>query len=345
MRFALIAVLAAARMAAAAPALTLIQDTLYKADGTRFDGLVQIDWKSFQAGGGLEVPQQSVSVKVTLGQLRVSLIPTTNAPKPVTYAVKFNSDGKTQFVEYWAVPPSSAPLRLKDVRTQPVAGAITSGSAVITDITGLRSELDVRPAKGSAFLTSRAAVINTSGALDAALGNPGDCVRVDGTSGPCGDASSLIFVDSENPSGTLDGINRVFTLSAVPASPGSLHLFRNGLLLKQGAGYTLEGSVITYNGTVPPQQDDTLQAWYRIASTGSDTVQFSESEMPSGAVDGANAAFTLQSAPLPATSLQMFRNGILQKADLDYTLTSNVVTFLPVAVPQPGDVIQASYRR
>src|SRR5687768_17921435 len=29
--------------------LTVVQDVLYKADGTRFDGIAQISWKSFQA--------------------------------------------------------------------------------------------------------------------------------------------------------------------------------------------------------------------------------------------------------------------------------------------------------
>src|SRR4051794_33072215 len=128
MRFALIAVLAAAaQLAGAAPALTLIQDTLYKADGTRFDGLAQIDWKSFQAADGSEIPQQSVTVRITFGQLRVSLVPTTNALRPATYSVKFNSDGKTQFTEMWAVPPSSTAVRLKDVRSQVSAGPITTG--------------------------------------------------------------------------------------------------------------------------------------------------------------------------------------------------------------------------
>jgi hypothetical protein len=345
MRFALIAMLAAVRMAAAAPALTLIQDTLYKADGTRFEGVAQIEWKGFQAADGSEIPQQSISVKISLGQLRVLLVPTTNTAKPAPYSVKFNSDGKTQFVEYWAVPPSAAKLRLKDVRTQPIAGALTTGSAEIVDITGLRTELDVRPVKGDGFLASRAAVINPSGTLDGAIGNPGDCVRVDGTSGPCGDSGSLVFVDSENPSGAMNGSNCVFTLAALPAHPGSLHLFHNGILLKQGAGYTLSGSVITMAAGSPPQPGDTLQAWYRLATAGTDTVQFSESETPAGVVDGANTVFQLQSVPLPASSLQLFRNGLLQKAGSDYSLSGSIVTFVPEAVPQPEDVLQASYRR
>jgi hypothetical protein len=345
MRFTLIAVLAAAQIAAAAPALTYIQDTLYKADGTRFEGVAQIEWKSFLAADGSEVPQKNLSIKIVMGQLRVALVPTTNALRPVNYVVRFNSDGKTQFVETWAVPPSSVTLKLRDVRTQqPVAGEVTTGSGTIADISGLRSELDVRPAKGAAYRAARTAVINTSGALDGALGNPADCVRVDGTSGPCG-ASALTFVDSDVPAGPKDGVNRVFTLAGTPATAGSLHVFRNGMLLKQGAGYTLSGAVITMDPIETPQPSDTLEAWYRLPSAGTDTIQFAESETPGGAVDGTNGVFTLEVAPLPPASLQVYRNGLLQKAGLDFSLSGNTVTFLPVAIPQPGDVIQASYRR
>src|SRR5688572_15945919 len=117
MRFALIAALLVGRCAGA-PALTTIQDTLYKADGTRFEGVAQIEWKSFQATDGSEIPQQTLNVKEIAGNLRVALVPTRDAVKPTAYTVKFNSNGKTQFVEFWSIPPSTAKLRLKDVRIQ-----------------------------------------------------------------------------------------------------------------------------------------------------------------------------------------------------------------------------------
>ncbi len=345
MRFALIAILAATRIAVAAPVLTQIQDTLYKADGARFEGVAQVEWPTFRAADGTEVPQQVISVRITLGQLRIALVPTTNAAAPVNYTVRFNSDGRTQFVETWAVPPSAVALKLRDVRaSQPAVGEVATGPATIADIAGLRAELDVRPAKGPAYRAVRAAVINTSGALDAAIGNPADCVRVDGTSGPCG-ASALTFVDSDVPAGIKNGGNRTFTLAGTPATPGSLHVFRNGMLLKQGAGYTLLGNVITMEPSETPQSTDTLEAWYRLPSAGTDTIQFAESETPAGIIDGTNVRFTLETAPLPPASLQMYRNGLLQKVGLDYSLSGNTVTFLPVAVPQGGDVIQASYRR
>ena len=36
--------------------------------------------------------------------------------------------------------------------------------------------------------------------------------------------------------------------------------------------------------------------------------------------------------------------GLLQKEGVDYTLAVNTVVFLPISVPRPGDILQASYR-
>ena len=345
MRFALIAAFLVGRCAAA-PALTTIQDTLYKADGTRFEGVAQIEWKSFQAADGSEIPQQTLSVKVIAGNLRVALVPTRDAVKPTAYTVKFNSNGRTQFVEFWSVPPSAAKVRLKDVRTQPGgAGAITDGGPVsISDVSGLRAELDARALKGVGFANQRTAVINGSGALDGALGNAGDCIHVDGTSGPCG-FGGLQFVDGETPSGEIDGLNANFTLTGIPSPPTSLALYRNGILLREGTAYTISGSSIEMMQSSIPTPGDILQAWYRLPSSGTSTILFSEGESLGGIIDGANRTFTLQNAPSPAASLQVFRNGVLQKSGVDYTLSGSVISFLPVSAPQPGDILQVSYRR
>ena len=55
-------------------------------------------------------------------------------------------------------------------------------------------------------------------------------------------------------------------------------------------------------------------------------------------------SFTLAWTPSPTTSLQVFRNGILQKQTLDYTLTGSAIQFVAGAIPQMGDVLLASYR-
>jgi hypothetical protein len=331
----------------AAPALTTIVDTLYKADGTRFEGIAQIEWRSFQAADGSEIPQQTLNVKVVSGNLRVALVPTVNASKPVTYTVKFNSNGRTQFTEYWSVPASTTPLRLQNVRSQSQAGPITSPeAATIDDITGLRTELNVRPVKGNAFANSRAAVINASGSLDGAIGNAQDCIRVDGTSGPCGGGSGggPLFVDDETPSGPVNGVNASFTLAGAPTPASSLFLYRNGLLMRQGIGYTLSGSTITVLAGSIPSTGDSLQAWYRIPGASTQTINFTENETPAGVVNSSNALFTLESAPSPASSLQLYRNGVLQKSGMDYVLSGKTVTFSSWAIPEPGDVLQVSYR-
>lgn len=60
-------------------------------------------------------------------------------------------------------------------------------------------------------------------------------------------AGNHTHVWNEVPTGQIDGIVSVMTLAAIPAS-GSLMLFRNGLLLRAGAGndYALVGAVITF---------------------------------------------------------------------------------------------------
>ena len=49
-------------------------------------------------------------------------------------------------------------------------------------------------------------------------------------------------------------------------------------------------------------------------------------------------------APAPSTSLAVYRNGILQKAGQDFSVSGAAITFVAAAVPQPGDTLLASYR-
>lgn len=77
---------------------------------------------------------------------------------------------------------------------------------------------------------------------------------------------------------------------------------------------------------------------------GGGTPTFVDGDLPSGIVDGNNATFALTAAPAPATSLSLYRNGVLQKLSLDYTATGNSIQFVAAATPQPGDTLLASYR-
>jgi hypothetical protein len=80
---------------------------------------------------------------------------------------------------------------------------------------------------------------------------------------PGGNQNVVYYADNEIPSGTINGSNATFTLTATPTPSVSLTLYRNGVLLKQGADYTLTGSIITFGGGEIPQTGDLLLASYR----------------------------------------------------------------------------------
>jgi hypothetical protein len=260
-----------ASTALAGPPLTTIQDVLYKADGTRFAGTLTISWTSFEAIDTSAIASQVTTVTVTGGNLRVQLVPTTTAVPAANYSVKYTSDGRIQFSETWAVPSSVGPLRVRDVRiasTQPgVAGAVVAPPTVQeSDVAGLISDLGARPLKGPGYAAGRVTAVNPTGSLDSVTGSPSDCVRVDGSSGPCGGAQPA-FVDGESPSGIADGANATFTLSAFPNPGSSLAVYRNGVLQKLAQDYNLTGNSVQFVTAAVPQPGDTLLASYRLTDT------------------------------------------------------------------------------
>ena len=259
----------------AQPPLTIIQDTLYKADGTPFNGLLIISWNSFQADNQANVVAQTLTVRVIDGYFRVQLAPTGDANPPSSYTVTYNSDGKVQFQETWVVGTSSTPLTIAAVRTSTTS--IPSNNSPVqpspqtpipeSAVTGLTNDLSLRPMKGTGFAPGSVALINSTGAIDAVIGNPSDCVFVDGSSGPCGGAGPL-FSDGEVPGGTVNGNNTTFTLANAPSPAAGLALFRNGIAQKATVDYTLTGSTVQFLTGAVPQPGDTLLAWYRLPPAG-----------------------------------------------------------------------------
>ena len=59
----------------AAPPLTTIQDTIYKADGTKFNGTAVISWLPFDASDSSKIGLQSLTVSIVNGNFRVQLVP------------------------------------------------------------------------------------------------------------------------------------------------------------------------------------------------------------------------------------------------------------------------------
>jgi hypothetical protein len=344
-----------AGVAPAEPPLTLIQDILYKADGSRFHGLLIIEWKTFDASDQSVIARNQITQLVHNGVLSVRLVPTTTAATSTYYLVKYVTLGSLQFTEAWAVRPSTTPLKVADIRIpDPILGPGEPPQArpiLIEEVTGLRQELDARARIGSGYTTDRAAWITSSGELAGVSGAVADCVKVDGTSGPCGTGGGgpttpvPTFVDFETPAGLMDGSNAVFTLSQVPNPPESLQMFRNGLLQKQSVDFSLSGNAVTFIPAAVPTIGDILLASFRVTGAGGSPVPgFVDAETPSGVLDGSNLTFTLAQSPYPASSLVLFRNGLFQKSTVDYSVTGNTISFLPESAPQTGDILLASYR-
>ena len=334
----------------AIPTLTVVQDTLFTADGRRFNGVVTISWQGFEASDTSTVAAETRRLRITNGALYVQLVPTTNANTPAIYNVQYTSQDGLQYSEAWAVPPGILPVRVRDVKVTP--GTVT-GSAPglattvqISDVTGLQNALNIRLTSGPAFSFSRVAIINPTGSIDGATGNLSDCLHVDGSSGACGSGGSGMsgtFVDGEIPSGTLDGVNTTFTLANAPIPISSLALFRNGLLLRQSIDYTVSARSVAFLTGAVPQPGDVLLASYRI-SVNLTSIGFVDSEVPSGSVNGTNTVFTLSQTPLPASGVSVYRNGLRLAGAVDYTISGNMITFASSVVPQAGDLLLCSYR-
>lgn len=257
----------------AAPPLTTIQDTLYKADGSPFAGTVTITWKTFTAADASSIPMNAITMQITNGVLRLRLVPTTNASAGAYYLARFNSEGKAQFSEIWSVPASSTPVTVRDIRVTSTSSTNAGGgntgapsTILLSDVQGLNEALADRPTKAAGYAGGRALAVDINGELTAVLGASSDCVRVDGTSGACGSATPLAFVDLETPSGAVDGANRNFLLSQAPYPASSVHLYRNGILQKQSVDYSVSGNMVTFQTASTPQPGDLLSVSYRTAA-------------------------------------------------------------------------------
>jgi len=79
-------------------------------------------------------------------------------------------------------------------------------------------------------------------------------------------------------------------------------------------------------------------------STGLNTANFADKEVPSGSINGANTSFVLANTPTSGTE-HVYLNGILQEAGAgnDYTISTNTITML--TAPLAGEKIRVTYRK
>jgi hypothetical protein len=305
--------------------LTAIRDTVTNANGSPFNGTVIISWNGFTAPTGGTIAPHSTSAHIYNGVLSVLLVPSTTASSGASYLATYNSnDGTVTWTETWQVPPSLTPLTLDQVRVPQGGtggGPGTIGVPIpISDVINLTSTLSTINAAISSLTTTVNALSSGSGV------NP-------------------LFTDGETPSGLVNGSNTTFTLAGTPVPAASLELYRNGLVQTSGVDYSLSGNTISFLSAAAPQSGDILQAYYRLVGPGQ-AASFSDKETPGGLMNGVNMTFSLQSAPNPALSLKLYRNGTLLQQGVDYTLSGMIITFANLNTPpHTGDVLAAYYRR
>ncbi len=191
-----------------------------------------------------------------------------------------------------------------------VGPAPSTAPIQIGDVTGLANALAVRPTEGAGFSIGRTAIINPSGQIDAAAGNLGDCMHVDGSSGACGTGTSggtggilPLYSDAEIPAGVENGVNTTFTLLFAPSPATSLIVFRNGLLQTHGFDYSLTGNVVTFLAGSLPQTGDELVASYRYANPNNVLGTLTAAQVicsSAGAATSAIVATSLGSCTIPA---------------------------------------------
>jgi hypothetical protein len=176
----------------------------------------------------------------------------------------------------------------------------------ISEVVGLTNALALLPQKGVNFALGRAAVIDTSGMIDGASGSLGDCVRVDGSSTPCGGNTGGIlplYSDNEVPSGAINGLNTTFTLANTPSPTTSLLVYLNGLLMNQGLDYTISGNTIMFALASAPQAGDTVLASYRYANPNNPLGSLTSPQVVCstvGTTTSNTASSTLGTCTLPA---------------------------------------------
>lgn len=186
---------------------------------------------------------------------------------------------------------------------------------------------------------ANAPVTITAGGFGYFIGiGPLNCVADLGGGGVVPPITDPTWVNAEVPSGTINGVNPAFSLSQAPSPGLSLKLFLNGLCLTAGIDYTLSVSNLTM--LTVPQIGDALIAFYRTSNGMG--INFGDQQTPVGAIDGSNKVFTLSFSPSPGASMELYLNGVLQTAAVDYSLAANNITY--VTAPSIGDAHVAWYR-
>lgn len=143
--------------------------------------------------------------------------------------------------------------------------------------------------------------------------------------------------------GTVDGSNKVFTISFEPVS-NSIAVFLNGGINYLTTEFTISGTTITFD--TAPALGQIPYAWYVVMDPSSVNPLAAQQEKPTGVVDGSNDTFTLLGKSADKMSMLVLKNGSVSYENewsLIQTPTSSQIKFLPGYVPEIGQSVYVFY--
>lgn len=167
----LIAPLGLCGRAQAQVAMTTVQDTVYRADGTQASGTVVVTWPTFTTAAGQAVAAGNTSATIgPNGALSVALTPNAGAtPTGTYYTAVFHLDDGTTSQQYWVIPVSATPVTLSAVENDVLPTSVAMQTAS-------RAYVDAQIAQVTGQATGTTYVPTTGGTMTGPLVLPGDPV-------------------------------------------------------------------------------------------------------------------------------------------------------------------------
>src|SRR5574341_1462623 len=136
-------ILAFVRLPALALAGTRIQDTVKYADGTLAGGRAEVPlFTPFFTPGNEPIGASKQTVTIINGVVDITLEPNDTAtPSGTSYAVRFYLTRGT-YLQYWVVPTSAAPLKIKDVAVSTIpTPALTIALSQLNSLAAVKGDL------------------------------------------------------------------------------------------------------------------------------------------------------------------------------------------------------------
>jgi len=167
----IMALLGACCGAAAQVAMTTIQDTVYRADGTPAGGTIVLSWPAFTTAAGQAVAAGNTSVTLgPNGALSLALTANVGAtPDGSYYTAVLHLDDGTTSQQYWVVPVSATPVTLQAIESQVLPTSVAMQTAS-------RAYVDAKIAQVQSGGTGTTYVPTTGGTMTGPLVLPGDPV-------------------------------------------------------------------------------------------------------------------------------------------------------------------------